>query len=112
MDEKRHTTGDWFIDADMVEHCCHQSAVCAEVQNGDGMYGKGIEIVAEVWGNKNYEANARLISAAPDMLEALKLFVHEYAELVESGDAGFWDVEKEEKVIKARAAIAKAEGSS
>ncbi len=52
----------------------------------------------------------RLIAAAPDLLEALQRFVSEYVELVESGDAGFWDAEKEEKVIKARAAIAKAEG--
>ena len=58
------------------------------------------------------DANARLIAAAPDLLETLKLFVSEYVELVESGDAGFWDAETEEKVKQARAAIAKAEGRS
>lgn len=56
-------------------------------------------------------ANMHLISSAPDLLEALKLFVSEYVELVESGDAGFWDAEAEAKVIKARAAILKAEPS-
>lgn len=47
-----------------------------------------------------------------DLLEALRTFVTEYVELVESGDAGFWNAEDEPKVIKARAAIAKAEGRS
>lgn len=56
------------------------------------------------------EATAALAQAAPDMFEALKNFVAEYVDFVESGDAGFWDPEKEAKVIAARAAIAKAEG--
>ena len=68
--------------------------------------------VAMVLMNESGPDNARLIAAAPDLLEALKLFVSEYVELVESGDAGFWDAESEEKVKKARAAIAKAEGRS
>lgn len=58
----------------------------------------------------NDEANARLIAAAPDMYEALQTFVSQYVDLVESGDAGFWDAEKEPKVIAARAALQKAEG--
>lgn len=57
------------------------------------------------------EANARLIAAAPDLLAALATFVAEYVEMVESGDAGFWDAETEAKVIAARAAISKAEGN-
>lgn len=63
-------------------------------------------------GGDNYATlkleNATLISAAPDLLEALELFVSEYTEFVLSGDAGFWDPENEEKVKKARAAISKA----
>lgn len=57
-------------------------------------------------------ANARLIAAAPDLLETLKGMVGMYVELVESGDAGFWDAEKVTEVIAARSAIAKAEGRS
>lgn len=70
---------------------------------GDGPEKEGLE---------RMEADARLIAAAPDLLAALKTFVAEYVELVESGDAGFWDAEEEAKVIAARAAIAKAEGRS
>lgn len=57
------------------------------------------------------EANARLIAASPDLLAALFTFLIEYVRLVESGDAGFWDAEKEPKVIAARAAIARATGA-
>lgn len=58
------------------------------------------------------EANARLIAAAPELLEALQTFLTEYVQLVESGDAGFWNADEEEKVIAARAAIAKATGKT
>lgn len=57
-------------------------------------------------------ADAKLIAAAPELLAALEQFVAEYVELVESGDAGFWSAEDEAKVIKARAAIAKATGAA
>lgn len=58
------------------------------------------------------EANARLIAAAPDMLEALEGFVEMYVDFAESGDAGFFDAEETPQVIKARAAIAKAKGEA
>ena len=57
-------------------------------------------------------ANACLISAAPDLLEATRLCMDWIIELAESGDAGFWDAEKAPVVIAARAAIAKALGTS
>jgi len=53
-------------------------------------------------------ANATLAAAAPDLLEALMVFVDDYVAMVHSGDAGFWDPEDEAKVIAARAAIKKA----
>lgn len=73
----------------------------------------GEDILCEVFDDDRLvplpdEANARLIAAAPDLLEALTTFVSQYVALVESGDAGCWDVEAEPKVIAARAAIAKA----
>jgi hypothetical protein len=55
-------------------------------------------------------ANANLIAAAPELLEALRFILDRYVQLVNSGDAGFWDPEKEPQVIQSRAAMAKAEG--
>lgn len=56
------------------------------------------------------EANARLIAAAPDLLEALKACEAWIVELADSGDAGFWDASKAPEVIQARAAIRRAQG--
>lgn len=72
--------------------------------------------IACVYPNSMYkqvnDARANLISAAPEILEALHGMVKKYTELVQSGDAGFWDAEKEPEVIAARAAIAKALGEN
>ena len=54
------------------------------------------------WHPKTVQANARLIAAAPELLEALELVVS----FVNAGD-GTWTVEEQQK---ARAAIAKARG--
>lgn len=56
------------------------------------------------------EADARLIAAAPLMLEALQSMTERYTSLVASGDAGNWDAEAEPQVIAARAVIAAATG--
>lgn len=55
-------------------------------------------------------ANARLISASPDLLEALQAFLAMYIEGANSGDWGNWNPEEEPEIIAARAAIAKALG--
>lgn len=56
------------------------------------------------------DANARLIAAAPDLLEACRGILARYLSLAGSGDCGFWNPEEESWVITVRAAIAKAEG--
>lgn len=53
-------------------------------------------------------ANARLIAAGPDLLAALTALLDRYTELVNCGDCGNWDPEKEVDVIAARAALSKA----
>jgi hypothetical protein len=66
------------------------------------------------WGETNVwreEANARLIAAAPELLEALRACEKWIVDLAESGDAGFWDASEAPEVIAARAAIAKAEAA-
>lgn len=60
----------------------------------------------------NAEANARLISAAPDMAEALQGFLDHYVAMVNSGDCGFWNPEDETHVKAARSALAKARGET
>lgn len=42
-----------------------------------------------------------------ELVEALRAMTDHYAELINSGDAGFWNPEDEQPVIKARALIAK-----
>lgn len=53
------------------------------------------------------EASAAIAKDNSRLREALSTFLIEYVALVDSGDAGFWDAEKEPKVIAARAALAK-----
>lgn len=94
-----HTWGPWFEFADQGDTI----AIMPAGRQGD------VCLFAKPYPSR---ANARLIAAAPDLLAALSTFLTEYVRLVESGDAGFWDAEKEPKVIAARAAIAKAKGQS
>ncbi|MEM8183988.1 hypothetical protein Q4R69_19910 [Morganella morganii subsp. sibonii] len=55
-------------------------------------------------------ANARLIAAAPDLLDALIGLLDSYKTLVDSGDAGFWKLEDTTEGRAARQAINKALG--
>ncbi len=55
-------------------------------------------------------ANARLIAASPDLLEALQGLLKTYLQAADSGDCGNWDARAEPQVIAALAAIAKATG--
>ena len=92
------TKGPWVIDA------FTKNVVAIDVPD-DG----GDIICSEPDGDASasrWHANASLIAAAPDLYEALTLFVAEYCDLVNSGDAGFWDPETETKVQMARSALA------
>ncbi|TLX12106.1 hypothetical protein [Rhizobium sp. MHM7A] len=104
MTESKHTPGPWhvdpkspeesfFEDVNVLRHDGLAIAVC--VHNGDIL-------------PPEPEANARLIAAAPDLLEALKEFASmpcetDGAEDLEGGCC---------RTCRARAAIAKAESSS
>lgn len=57
-------------------------------------------------------ANANLIAAAPELLEALQDLFEDYKALADSGDAGFWRLEDQESGKKAMLAIAKALGET
>lgn len=56
--------------------------------------------------------NAKLIAAAPDLLEALEDLFADYKSLADSGDAGFWKLEDQDAGKRALAAIAKARGEA
>lgn len=57
----------------------------------------------------DWEANAHLISAAPELLSALVMFLDEYANGLKGADS---ERNKRPEVIAARAAIAKATGGA
>lgn len=92
MSTNKHTPGPW------TEH------TFADEKFVEIRAGGGCRIVAHVFlDNGNREANARLIAAAPELLEALLAFVATFdgVEVTPGGD-----------VAKARAAIAKATGGA
>ncbi len=89
----KHTPGPWEVDHDAI-YCAGSGDTIAEID----------------FARDEYSANARLIAASPDLLEALEAMVADCVALAESVDAGFWDAEKHAPVIKARTAIAKAKG--
>lgn len=98
-----HTPGPWFAhDFSGVSggNEVVASDYCVSCTTPDhitvAFMGNGLRCAREEW-----EANARLIAAAPDLLEALEDLLHQ-ARLSES--EGGWDFEQ------ARAAIAKARG--
>jgi hypothetical protein len=93
-----HTPGPWSVEKE--RDFWNVTSVQGDIVGIEGLYRC----------DGSDEANARLIAAAPELLEALRYMLRRYVELVESGDAGDWNPETETEVIEARAAIAKAEG--
>jgi len=100
----KHTPGPWYSLKDTL----HEGQYFVRVQT------YGYAPLATVRGDKRStlkqsEANARLISAAPDLLEALKSllwYVDQLEMVVYSAD----DNGTHEEVAKAKAAMAKATG--
>ena len=105
----QHTPGPW-----MVPHfarddvCCNCAYVFSESQVGMG------SICTIDHGDENEpleiaKANARLISAAPELLEALQLLIHEVDESAVAGATVYgWKAATD----KTRAAISKATGAT
>ena len=97
----KHTPGPWTIEA-APEYASMPCGGVATVNTPNGLH---VAVVCDV-----DSADARLIAAAPDLLEALRCITAHYIELVETGDCGYWNPNKEESVILAHAAIEKAIG--
>jgi hypothetical protein len=82
------------------------------------LYSASSEVVLSIWDNGfdggvrvNSHADARLIEAAPELLEALEELVEACTGHLDRGQAPWRSNEDEKEVIKARAAIAKARGA-
>jgi hypothetical protein len=94
---EKHTAGPWAVapmDSDATVICPDGRRFMV----GDTIY------------HPENRANARLIAAAPDLLDALRALLSRYVGLVNCGDCGNWNPEMEPEVQTARAAISKAEG--
>ncbi len=76
---------------------------CVSVQRGKNDDHKRID-------DTDIESIARLIAAAPELLEALQFLFNSYKSLADSGDAGNWNIEDQPEGIKAMEAIRKATG--
>lgn len=106
-----HTPGPWII----VNEDYGQIIRGAETEREDrGTKYKFRDFVASTWGERSEinDVNARLIAAAPELLEALNTMTNRYCSLVNSGDAGNWNPEEDPEVQQARAVIAKATGEA
>ena len=89
MFNTKHTPGPWTVVCDEID--CVSTA-------GDRPF---MELTDEDYIHCNTEANARLIAAAPDLLEALEMLVSWEKTGIPLSEVGF---------LRARSAIAKAKG--
>ena len=92
----KHTPGPWYVGSGTYE--CRNIYSVASVTDDEGFTYQPIVASVEDDGIKCWDANARLIAAAPDLLEALQEMVRTFAK----NHAPAVDV--------ARAAIARATG--
>lgn len=96
----KHTPAPWSVQSDPCHFDTLSDVVGGEVKQMQGIKSQMFVSVGGWADVSEQEANARLISAAPDLLEALKLVVDEI-----DGTFPF------ESLAAARAAISKAEGT-
>lgn len=97
----KHTPGPWW--ANEKRHDDYPTKISIETDSYN---------ICLVDGGLDQQANANLIAAAPDLLEALENLFIDYKQLADSGDAGFWKLEDQDVAKKAMAAIARAKGES
>lgn len=97
----KHTPGKWELNQVGV-----RASICINPQ--DPMQTDNIASLYGSMEDPEIRANANLMSAAPELLEAAASLLHRYVSLVECGDCGMWNPHEESDVIKAKAAIKKA----
>jgi hypothetical protein len=97
----KHTPWPWFVGTGTSDQL---GPVLAIVRKEESC-GAAIAIIDTVTGDEVSHANARLIAAAPDLLNALQAIVKS---LTDQDDEGM--IEHAQQMIDARSAIAKATG--
>jgi hypothetical protein len=96
----KHTSGEWYVRSGMTQMCGPGSTLARLRPAGnEGMFWWLFSDAAL----GNAEADARLIAAAPELLEALQAMVKTWEE-------GFNYSDAQNEIGNARAAIAKATG--
>ena len=108
----KHTPGPWFQGTGNYEYCVYDKRVWI---NQDGSRGGETPNLVVVVSPEDAIADARLIAAAPDLLEALKDLLDEAEwlrrEYSHDRERDGWDALEEDPCFTvARAAIAKATG--
>lgn len=100
MPEHKHTPGPWSV-AGVTIYSLNKN----EVNRFDARVQQGWDDSQERTSRAECEANARLIAAAPDLLEALEAMLEAYDDGVgKDWERPYW--------LKAHAAIAKATGQA
>jgi len=105
--ETKYTPGPWTVEHAIGEHQCRTTI-------GANKCALSYKVVADIPNSRTCEFDARLIAAAPEMLEALKDFVNaeeNYRENVIANDPNAYNDPLADAYEKARAALAKAEGN-
>ncbi len=100
----QHTPGPWFVST--ATHLTLGAILAVSAKEGDGV--DAVCIVDLLPGDEESKANAHLIAAAPDLLEALKLCEGNISSLLASTHPRVYG----EWLDFVRAAIAKAEGGA
>jgi hypothetical protein len=106
---QKHTPGPWHwrLSANATVHIEHGDCLPDEI----GMLKNRVCVMpAEIMHDYNSLANARLIAAAPEMLEALKGATYAL-ETLQASESGMLYTFMDETIRDALAAIAKAEGN-
>jgi len=98
-----HTKGPWTVDPRGIGTRWNVGTLDVDVALAS-------QVVGDDLPQSTRSANARLIAAAPELLDGLRAMVGHYVSLAQSGDCGFWDAIDEEIVKEARQLLARVEG--
>jgi hypothetical protein len=98
MKEFKGTKGGWKNSRNGIVQSENKDAI-AVVYSGE---------LNPVLDSEAMEANAKLIAAAPELLEALQAMMCVYKEIADSGDCGWWEAEEQENYKYAMSIINKA----